>query len=449
MPGSGPDEGPEASSAPIELTIESLAFGGEAVARSGGMVVLVDRAVPGDRVLARITQRSRRFARATAMEILTPSPARQPASCRHYQACNGCSYQEASLTLQREAKRRQVSDLLSRIGRIESPPVSEMLASSRDFHYRRRMTYAFPRQPGSGPGLHERRSPDRILEVPDCLLPEERVQSVYRRLLQELSPLAPEDRPGRMEIHAGDVGPPIAVFRAAGSPSPWLRQRAEAWVAEEGLLGGVVWIASTIRSRRRGGDRRIVLAGNEAIQARLGRFRFSVPAGSFFQANPVLAAEVFERMAAKLQDGCREILELYAGVGALSLFLSGPGRRVLAVEGDRDAVRAGRSNAIENDCAGIEWRNLDVRQALAGAIDGTFDAVVADPPRTGLPPGCAGRLAGLARRRILYLSCNPATMARDLAEITAGGEWELKEALPADFFPHTAEIECLAELQRR
>jgi 23S rRNA (uracil1939-C5)-methyltransferase len=448
MAGSEPDEGPEASSSPVELTIQSLAFGGEAIARAGGMVVLVDRAVPGDRILARITQRSRRFARATALEILSPSPERVPAPCRHYQACNGCSYQEAILPLQREAKRRQVTDLLSRIGRIESPTVPEILTSSHDFQYRRRMSYTFPRQRGAGPGLHERRSSERILEVPDCLLPEERVQKAYRLLLQELSAFPPEDRADRMEIHAGDVGPPVAVFRAAGPPHPQLRRHAEAWVEKEDLLGAV-WIATTGRWRRRGGGARIVLAGKDSIQSNLGKFRFDIPAGSFFQANPALAAQVFERMAQKLQGSCDEVLELYAGVGALSLFLSGPGRRILAVEGDTDAVRAGEANATANGCAGIEWRNLDVRQALQGAIRGAFDAVVADPPRTGLPPGCATRLAGLARHKILYLSCNPATMARDLAEITAGGEWVLKEALPADFFPHTAEIECLAELRRR
>src|SRR5262245_38539451 len=116
MAGSGPDEGPDPAA--VELTIESLAFGGEAIARHGGMVILVDRAVPGDRILARLTLRSRRFARARCLEVLAPSGARQPAPCRHYEACNGCSYQEVALPLQREAKRRQVVDLLSRVGRI-------------------------------------------------------------------------------------------------------------------------------------------------------------------------------------------------------------------------------------------------------------------------------------------------------------------------------------------
>jgi 23S rRNA (uracil1939-C5)-methyltransferase len=443
------DEGPEASSAPVELTIESLAFGGEAIARSGGMVVLVDRAVPGDRILARITQRSRRFARARNLEVLAPSAARQNAACRHYEACNGCSYQEATLALQRDAKRRQVEDLLSRIGRIASPAVGAVLHASQDFHYRRRMTYTFPRQAGEGPGLHERFTPEKILAVPDCLLPEERVQTAYRRLLQDLSGLPVENRPGRMEIHAGDDHLPVAVFRGTGSPNPQLPRRARAWVEEEGLLRGAVWFASAARSQRRGPGERQVLAGVDFIETSLGRFRFQVPAGCFFQAHPALAAEVFARAAGKLEDGCREVLELYAGVGALSVFLSAPMRRVLAVEGDSEAVGAGRDNVGRNGAAGIEWRNLDVRAALRGLISGVFDAVVVDPPRTGLPPGCAGRLAALARRRILYLSCNPATMARDLAEIMAGGEWSLKEALPVDFFPQTAEIECLAELERR
>jgi SAM-dependent methyltransferases related to tRNA (uracil-5-)-methyltransferase len=193
-----------------------------------------------------------------------------------------------------------------------------------------------------------------------------------------------------------------------------------------------------------------LLAGTGHIEEILDSFRLRIPGGSFFQANPPLAAQIFKEIARRCGTGSDTILELYAGVGALTLFLAGSGRRVTAVEGNPDSVGAARVNAELNGISGIEWLLADVREAIdrwAGKSP-AFDIVVLDPPRTGLPRQGARRLACVARRKILYLSCDPATLARDLRDIVESGEWTLKEVLPVDFFPHTAGIECLAILEK-
>jgi 23S rRNA (uracil1939-C5)-methyltransferase len=186
------------------------------------------------------------------------------------------------------------------------------------------------------------------------------------------------------------------------------------------------------------------------VEESLAEFRLRIPAGSFFQANPPLAERIFEEIAGRCGEAQESILELYAGVGALTLFLARGGRRVTAVEGNPDSIRAARENARLNGFHAIEWIQADIRDAIARWAQNAaaFDVLVLDPPRSGLPRDGARQLASLARRRILYLSCDPATLARDVRDFISLESWRLKEVLPVDFFPQTAGIECLAVLER-
>ena len=457
MAGFEPVEVPDVAPSPagvqagarVDLMIENLAYGGSGVARREGFVVLVDRVLPGERIQAEVTQLSRRFARARLLEIVTPSPHRQASPCPHEPLCGGCAYQPIPYPLQLEIKRAQVRELLQRIGKFDDAPVEPVVPSSLPFGYRRRMSYALAEVEGVGGGLHRREDPAAILEVPGCLLPEMRLQRTYESLLPNLRSMKTSQRPRHLELQSGSLSvSPIALFRGERSPSRDLRRLAPRWV-EEGILTGVLWQQGSARSRGARGRPRL-LAGAGHVEESLADFRVNIPAGSFFQANPPLAARIFQEIGRCCGTGQESILELYAGVGALTLFLAKDGRRVTAVEGNPDSVRAARDNAALNGIPGIEWVLADVREAIDrwGRGGTTFDIVVLDPPRTGLPRQGARRLASIARRKILYLSCDPATLARDLHEVVESGEWKLKEVLPVDFFPHTAGIECLAILEK-
>jgi 23S rRNA (uracil1939-C5)-methyltransferase len=454
-PGKVPDIPPPPSGlrpgARVELEIDTLAYGGAGVARRDGFVVLVDRVLPGERIQAEITRLSRRFARARLLEIITPSPTRQDFPCIHDPLCGGCAYQALPYALQLETKRAQVKELLQRIGKTESPPVGPVLPAPSPFGYRRRMSYTFSGDEGVGPGLHRRGEPSGILEVPGCLLPEPDLQRAYERLLPELRALKSSHQPRHLELLSGTRSPlPVALCRGARFPSREFRRLAAGWVQGEKILRGVLWLRHEPDRWRPPSGSPQLLAGVGDVEEILGEFRVRIPAGCFFQANPPVAAKIFQEIAARCGAAQESILELYAGVGALTLFLGRGGRRVTAVEGNSESVRAARENAELNQLHAIEWIREDVRDAIARwTKDGTaFDHVVLDPPRSGLPPHGAQQVASLARRKILYLSCDPATLARDIRGIVESGGWRLKEVLPVDFFPQTAGIEILSVLER-
>ena len=443
------DSGPGRAGPQLELTVDSLAFGGDGVARHQGLVVLVEGGLPGDRVRARLMRRSRNFARARVEEILSPSASRVPVPCPHFPECGGCAYQNLDYSVQLGEKRQQVVDLLERVGRFPDPAVAPTLASPEPFLYRSRMTYVLPLRKDSGPGLHRRSAPGGSLEVEACLLPESLLQQAYLGIRTDLRRLQPRRRPSQIEIQAGEPGErPVALLCGRGGPGAEILRLATLWTGKGGPLGGVVW-SGEVSGRHRGlGGQRRILAGRGHVFRHLGPFQYRIPAGSFFQANAPMAGRLFGEVVRRCGTAPGGILELYCGVGALSLFLAGTGSPVLALEGDRAAVKAALDNGRANRVPGIEFRAEEVGGAVRRleASPRRFGTVVVDPPRSGLPPGTAPILGRLAREKILYLSCNPSTLARDLREIVAEGNWRLSEVIPADMFPQTTEIECLAEL---
>lgn len=434
----------------VELEIGKLAYGGAGVARLEGFVILVDQVLPGERIQAEITQLSRRFARGRLLGIVSSSPHRQLPPCLHDPRCGGCAYQALPYPLQLESKLAQVRDLLQRIGKLESPQVRAVVPAPAPFGYRRRMSYTLSVEEGVGPGLHQRADTAAILEVPGCLLPEPDLQKIYQRLLEDLRSLEKSQSPHHLELQSGSGSTsPVALFRGGSFPSRELRRLADTWV-QGGILRGVFWIQHDSARARPEAGRSQLLAGVAYVEESLAEFRLRIPAGSFFQANPPLAERIFEEIAGRCGEAQESILELYAGVGALTLFLARGGRRVTAVEGNPDSIRAARENARLNGFHAIEWIQADIRDAIARWAQNAaaFDVLVLDPPRSGLPRDGARQLASLARRRILYLSCDPATLARDVRDFISLESWRLKEVLPVDFFPQTAGIECLAVLER-
>lgn len=396
----GGDVKPHGSSAPeIVLEIRSLAAGGEGVGRDAeGRVVFVPFAAPGDRLRVRLIQERPSFARATLVEILDPSPLRRDPPCPVFGRCGGCAWQHLDYAAQVSAKRDILRDALVRIGGLEPPQPLELRASPTPYRTRSRA-----RLLARGGRLGFRRLHSRELcAVRHCpvLVP------VLDAALEELSASRPAD--GEWEIASGDDG-------------GLARQRLGCRLPRGAVSG---------------------------VRISNGCDWLRVSTGSFFQAHAALrsalAAAVAE--AAGSGDAC---LELFAGSGFFTLLLARRFRRVVAVESSPRALQDLRTNLSEAGRPGVEVRGEAVESALRDPSlrAGGLQVVVLDPPRAGLARGAAAALAGLGAQRIVYLSCDPATLARDLAGLSRSG-YRLTHAEGFDLFPQTAHVETLAVLER-
>ena len=379
----------------LQLRIDALAGSGDGVGRSAeGRVVFVPFTAPGDRVRARIAELHPRYARAELEELLEPSASRVAPPCPVFGTCGGCSWQHVDYATQCQAKRRIAEDALRRVGKLTLPGPIALHPSPQPYAYRARARVAVEaRRVG-----YRRRNSRELCAVSTCPILCAPADAQLRALAD-----APPARDGEWEIAAGEEG--SARANAVGAAGPELELAV-------------------------GGD------------------RLRVSAGVFFQGNPALHDALVEAVGRAAGRGALA-LELHAGCGFFTLALARAFERVIAVESDVDAAADLRHNLARAGLANVEVVPARIESALGGALAAIRpDAVVLDPPRTGLPRGAADRLCALAPARVAYLSCDPATLARDLAALVAGG-FVLEGVEAFDLFPQTPHVEVLAQLRRR
>lgn len=454
------------------LEVESIAVGGDGVARQeSGRVVFLPRTAPGDRVRARITDEHGSWARGRAEEVLEPGPDRREAPCPHYDRCGGCQLQHMGHGAQLRAKRRAVADTLERIGgrTVDVPPVA---AADRELGYRNRVTLTLRRgEEGDGveAGYHRRDAPDRLVDVDACPLAEPAVDEAWRRLRgawgdgarrlpagRELRITVRGSARGRVTLlveeegrrEPGDGPGPDGAGREAG---PEGRTRGAAPpegdpdpVADAlgGDLAGYFW--------RPAAGRRRLLAGEGRMEERWLGLDLRLGPETFLQVNRTMTRRlerwidaVIGERAGGPEEGTR-ILDLYAGVGARAIRWALEGAEVAACEIAAEAVRDGREAAARAG-ADVDFRAAPVEDALAELLPA--DVAVVNPPRDGLARPVAGTLAGASLDGLAYVSCDPATLARDLDRL--GDRWRVGALRPFDAFPQTAHVETVAWLEPR
>ncbi|HET7586143.1 MAG TPA: hypothetical protein VFK13_14620 [Gemmatimonadaceae bacterium] len=427
------------------MRIESIAAGGDGVARHEGLVVFVPRSAPGD--LARVRYELHgRLARGEIVELLEPGPGRIDPPCPHYRddRCGGCQLQHLDEEHQRAAKRRIVSDALERIGRrrVDLPPVR---ASARAWRYRRKLTLALRRDAGSRwiAGLHPYDDPARVFDVHDCPITDEAVLRVWDdvRRHAELLPRALSLR-GSVRVaevmDAGDVGAVASAANAidashgatpTNAPAASLvLEGGERWPESERFFAALPKL-SALWWAPEGKRRRLLHARGDAP-----------PGASFAQVNPEVAAavrrHVIEILAAHAPA---TVVDAYAGLGDLASELAAGGATVTSIEADADAARwsASRLTPPSRSIAGR------VENHLAHVLPA--DAVVLNPPRAGVDAAVTRALqhAPRAPRVVVYVSCNPATLARDLARMP---RYRIASVSAFDMFPQTAHVETVCAL---
>lgn len=381
----------------IELTAERLAYGGDAVARYDGLAVFIPLAAPGERLRVRIVGRKKRFARAVIERVLEPSPSRREPPCEYFGDCGGCQLQHLTYEAQLEANVGFVRDALERIGRIDWPHRIRIL-HGEEFGYRGRAQIKIDKEAGRI-GFN-RSGSDVVCDIKSCkiLLPE------LNEALRSLRAVAGEADVWQLEIAAGESA---VSFSPAFADLP----------------------AGALRRTVRG-----------AI------YNFS--ASTFFQANPDLLGELIDEAVG--EESGELAIDLYAGVGLFTIQLARRFKRVIGVESDREAITFALKNLSANNIANVGFHATTAETWLAGSINGgshnSPDLVLLDPPRSGASAAIP-MIAKLEPSRIVYVSCDPATLARDLRSLIELG-FSVGGLSVIDLFPQTYHIETVARLER-
>ena len=411
------------------LAIERLTFGPDALARDGGRIVFVAGGAPGDRVIAEVTEERRGFLRARVREVLSAGPGRVEPRCPWIERCGGCPWQHVAPAAQLAAKRAVVAEQLERLGGLRGVDVLPALAASAPWRYRSRITLAVD---GRRLGYHARGS--RVLaEIDDCLLAHPALVEhlpAARRWVERLRAV-----PERVTLA---VAPGGVVLHADGRARPGHADRD----ATETLLAGTASVRGAVLT---GGGARMV-AGDPTLRVALEPgCELEVPADAFTQVNPdgnrLLVRTVLELGAFVAGE---RALDLYCGAGNFALPIARREVAVTAVERSPVAVAAARANAARLGVR-VQVVEGEVAAAIAALPPAPLDAVVLDPPRAGAAEALA-QLAARRPARIVYVSCDPATLARDARTLHQLG-WTLVQARPLDLFPHTHHVETVAEFR--
>jgi 23S rRNA (uracil1939-C5)-methyltransferase len=447
----------------ISVCIDDLAFGGEGVGRVDGYVVFVRGGIPGDTVKVRLTEARSRFGRGVIEAIETPSPDRVEAPCVYFGRCGGCRLQHVAYPAQLAFKEKQVRDCLERIGGLPPFELRPILPAPEVLGYRNKMEFTVtPAAPGPALGLHEAQRYDSVLDIERCLLQSDRMNTVLdetRAALREraLSVYEPgPDGEGRgllrfVTVREGRRTGQTRVNHVAAAPDvEGLAPVAQRIAARVPSAASVVLNVNAQKASVAVGTEEHLLHGRDTITERLGDVAFEISANSFFQTNTAQAERLFALVAeACALTGTETVIDLYSGTGAISLLLARAAGHVYGIElaaaAVADAIRNARANGIEN-CTFLAG---EVRHVLPELVRQGVraDVVVADPPRAGFHPKALASLATLAPARLVYVSCNPATLARDVGDLVRQG-YVLEWVQPVDMFPQTPHIEAVARLRR-
>ncbi|MFN3875051.1 MAG: 23S rRNA (uracil(1939)-C(5))-methyltransferase RlmD [Flavobacteriales bacterium] len=462
------------------VPITGAGANGKALARVDGLVVFVAGAVPGDVADLRVTAKKKSYAEAVAQRIVSPSPHRVPAFCAHFGPCGGCKWQDLAYPKQLEYKQQQVVDNLERLGGLELPPISPILPSPTITHYRNKLEFAFSNsrwftkeEIGAGERLTDRNALgfhipqrfDRVLDLRECHLqpaPSDAIRGFVRDHAREhgLSHYDVRAHEGFLRnllIRTATTGE-CMVLLSFGREERGPRERLLAALVDR--FPGLTSVLWTINPKRNDTifDLEVhCFHGRDHIVEELpdgpgGRpLRFRIGPKTFFQTNPLQAVAMYRlvRDLAEL-NGEENVYDLYCGAGSITLYLAGCAKMVTGVEIVPDSVADARINAELNGITNTRFASGDMKKVMDAAFverHGKPDVVVTDPPRAGMDEPVVRHLLELGPRRIVYVSCNPATQARDLAILK--DRYAIDFIQPVDMFPHTYHVENVVRLVNR
>jgi 23S rRNA (uracil1939-C5)-methyltransferase len=429
----------------LTLDVESLAYGGRGIARRNGYVVFVAGALPGDRVRAEVTKAKRGYAEASALELVRESPDRVPPRCDHGgEPCPGAPWQSLPYEQQLRHKQSQVSDALTRLGGLEGFELEEIEPATEQWRYRNKLEYSFGERDGELVlGFHARGRWDLVVNAEDCQLASER-NNARRNDLRDWA--RSEGLPGY--DHRSRTGVLRNLVVREGRRSGQLQTRLVTSPAE--IPRPPVDLHTIVEGTSSGTEGPTGALGREHLEEELCGLRFQISHNAFFQTNTEMAERLYG-IATEMAGltGSERVFDLFCGIGTLGLTLASSAGEVWGVEIVPEAIADADQNARLNGIENAHFRSGDARKEIRPLVEeaGKPDVVVVDPPRAGLSKKVVRRLIECDAPRIVYVSCNPTTLAPNAAQLAEAG-YRLRRVKPVDMFPQTPHIECVALLEK-
>lgn len=462
----------------VEATIESTGFEGKSVARVNGLVVFVEGGVEGDVVKAKILKTKKKHAEAKVVEVLKPSSKRIEPRCSYFGTCGGCKWQHVDYNAQLQFKQQHVADAIERIGGMKDVPILPIIGSDDIYFYRNKLEFSFsdkawlttpPLSPlplsrggdggGVALGFHVPQRWDKVLDVRECFLQSELSNGILNAtrdfaIENNIPVYSQETQSGyfrnlviREGKNTGDVMVNIVSFE--DKPQIMLKLTSEL-TKKFPEITTVINNVNQRKSQVAVGDFGKVYHGEGIIHDKVGDKLFQISANSFFQTNTKQAERLYsvakEFAALKPTD---VVYDLYCGTGSIALYISDAVKEVIGIELVESSIVNARMNAELNRVTNCEFIAGDLKDLLTKDVEWKKeyshpDVIIVDPPRSGMHPKAVEELGNMKVPTIVYVSCNPATLARDLQVLTTFG-YSVEKVQPVDMFPHTYHIECVAK----
>ena len=456
------------------VTIESVAAEGKALTHVDGMVVFVDFAVPGDVVDIQVFRKKKNYMEGFISRMIQPSPHRLEAFCEHFGVCGGCRWQPLPYEMQLEAKRQQVYDQLVRIGHLQVPEIRPTLPSQRTQFYRNKLEFsasrkrwvlhgedpdAIPENDRMGLGFHVGKFFDKVLDIKKCWLqpePSNAIRLFIKQFCIEHSYEFYDIRNNEgyfrnMFVRTTEAGAVMLILCFAYEDSVKRIALLDALAAEFPQITSLWYVINEKLNDSIGDQSPILYKGDEAIYEEMEGLRFKIGPKSFYQTNSLQAYRLYSvaRDFAAL-TGREVVYDLYTGTGTIAQFVSRQASKVIGIEYVPEAIEDAKANAEANGITNCQFFAGDMKDVLNGkfiARHGRPDVVILDPPRAGIHPDVAKVILDAAPDRMVYVSCNPASQARDLAILCE--DYEITAVQPVDMFPHTMHVENVCALKRK
>ena len=456
------------------ITIEAVAAEGKALARVDGMVVFVDFAVPGDVVDIRVFKKKKNYMEGRVERLLTPSPVRQQPFCEHFGVCGGCRWQLLPYSMQLEAKRQQVEDQLVRIGHLSVPEIRPTLPSEKIQQYRNKLEYsasskrwilsgedpeAVAEDDRMGLGFHVGKFFDKVLDIKECRLqrePSNAIRLFIKHFCVSHGYEFYDIRENRgsfrgVFVRTTEAGEIMLIVCLGYEDKARREALLDAILKEFPAVTSLYYVINRKVNDSIADQDCILYKGEPFITETMEGLRFRIGPKSFYQTNSPQAYRLYSvaRDFAAL-SGSEVVYDLYTGTGTIAQFVSGRAKKVIGIEyvpeAIEDAVANARANGITN-CSFFAGDMKDVLNAAFIAEHGAPDVIILDPPRSGIHPDVAKVILDAAPDRMVYVSCNPASQARDLAIIAP--MYEITAVQPVDMFPHTMHVENVVALKKK